>query len=269
MRIEQAGKAAYRGTTDSQGNFRFEEIKPGTYTIDFSKSGFSVSDASAAARKPFTLGVSASIRLEPRLTPFGRISGRVLDADGEPIADARLLLRGSRVGLTGTSDSRGQFSFSAAPGRYTLLVVARGLGDACGTLPLFVPSYKGFAYDGLSSLDRNEAASWINEKTVFGFDPARLAIDTVACEISTLDAEGLAPSFIKLDVQGWESNVIQGGIETLRKYRPVLLVESFGSDPRTARLTECLGYEEYHFDRGRLQRGSPARSPNSFLITRG
>jgi len=147
-------------------------------------------------------------------------------------------------------------------------VVARGLSDARGAFPLYVPSYKGFVYDGLASLDRKGAAFWINEQTVFGFDPARLAIDVLDCQISTLDAERLAPFFIKVDVQGYEYNVLQGGIETLRKYEPVLLVESFGSDLRTVRLAERLGYDEYNFDTGRLQRGSPRRSPNSFLITR-
>ena len=96
-------KAAYRGASDSMGSFRFEEVKPGNYSIDFSKGCFSVSRA---------------IRLEAHLGPFGKISGRVLDPNGEPVADAKLLLNGQQARATATSDSRGQFSFQPAPGCY-------------------------------------------------------------------------------------------------------------------------------------------------------
>jgi FkbM family methyltransferase len=148
-------------------------------------------------------------------------------------------------------------------------VLARGLSDSAGSFTLYVPSYKGFVYDGLASFSRKEAASWISEQTVFGFDPAKLTITEITCQVSTLDAEQLAPFFIKIDVQGYEYNVLKGGVETLRTYEPVLLIESYRSDPRTVQLAEELGYEEYNFDSGRLEKGPPRRSPNSFLKARG
>jgi len=148
-------------------------------------------------------------------------------------------------------------------------VLARGLSDSAGSFTLYVPSYKGFVYDGLASFNRKEAASWISEQTVFGFDPAKLTIAEITCQVNTLDAERLAPLFIKIDVQGYEYNVLKGGIETLRSYEPVLLIESYRSDSRTVRLAEQLGYEEYNFDSGSLKKGPPRRGPNSFLKTRG
>ncbi len=153
--------------------------------------------------------------------------------------------------------------------RDNVRVVAKGLFDSAGTFTLFVPSYKGFIYDALASLDKKAAASWINERTILRFDSARLLIAELECTVDTLDAQQLAPVFIKVDVQGCEYNVLSGGRETLRRYEPVLLVESFRNSPRTVKLSEELGYEEYYFDGTTLRKGSDKSGLNSFLITRG
>jgi FkbM family methyltransferase len=153
--------------------------------------------------------------------------------------------------------------------RSNIQIVPKGLSDSAGTFTLFEPSYRGFVYDGLASLDREAAASWINEETVFGFDPAKLSILKVRCQIDTLDAQRLKPIFIKIDVQGYEYNVLTGAWETLRRHEPVLLVEAFRSDTRTVRLLDELGYEEYYFDGSHLRKGAPIKGPNSFLITSG
>jgi FkbM family methyltransferase len=145
-------------------------------------------------------------------------------------------------------------------------IVAYGLADSVGQCTLFVPSYKGLVCDDLASLDKESAASWLNTQTVFGFDPAALSIAEVRCEVSTLDMQQLAPIFVKVDVQGYEYNVLNGARETLGRWEPILLVEDFRGDPRTARLAEELGYEEYGFDGASLRKGS-SRSDNSFLIT--
>lgn len=53
-------------------------------------------------------------------------------------------------------------------------------------------------------------------------------------ELITLDSLNLTPSFIKMDVQGFEYDVLLGGLETLKKYRPVMIIEledSNGSIP--------------------------------------
>jgi len=143
-----------------------------------------------------------------------------------------------------------------------------GLASAAGAFTLYVPSYKGFVYDGLASLDRRSAETWISDKTVYWFDPAKVTVEPVACTTATLDSQKLRPSFVKIDVQGLEYDVLLGGVETIKTCEPVLLLEDFHSDGRTVKLTAELGYEEFKFDGSRLRKGADAgTSQNSFLMT--
>jgi len=83
--------------------------------------------------------------------------------------------------------------------------------------------------------------------------------------VRTLDAQNLSPGFIKIDVQGLEYDVLKGGLETLKRSSPILMVEQFGTDQRLTDLVTALGYVPYSFDGSRLQR-EPSRTSNTFLI---
>lgn len=148
-------------------------------------------------------------------------------------------------------------------------VEVRGVGLAASNdrLKLYVPSYRGFVYDGLGSLDYNAARSWICDDTVYFFRPDRLVVNEYDCLVEPLDAQGLInPIFIKIDVEGTEYGVVRGGMETLRKYEPILLVEGFHEKPDLVKLTSSLGYEPYTFDGNGFIAG-PSNT-NSFLMTR-
>ncbi|MCH2113947.1 MAG: FkbM family methyltransferase [Pirellulales bacterium] len=64
--------------------------------------------------------------------------------------------------------------------------------------------------------------------------------------------------FIKIDVEGSEMNVLQGGRETLQRQMPVVLIEAekhCGEDGlRIFDFLEELGYGVYHYRNGRLTR---------------
>lgn len=51
-------------------------------------------------------------------------------------------------------------------------------------------------------------------------------------EIVTLDSLGLAPDFLKIDVEGMEWHVVVGGEQTIRKHRPVIMFEENGLNAR-------------------------------------
>jgi FkbM family methyltransferase len=144
---------------------------------------------------------------------------------------------------------------------------AIGLSDHNAMLKLYVPSYRGFVYDGLGSLDSVSASSWICPDTIYFFRADRLEINEHECAVEPLDAQGLVnPIFIKIDVEGTEYAVIKGGVGTIRKYERILLVEGFHEKPELAALTASLGYEPYTFNGRNFLAG--ASETSSFLMTR-
>jgi uncharacterized GH25 family protein len=128
--IEQGGKTAYQATTDAAGAFRIEGVKDGSYTARFSKRGFQAPVRDAAARHPFRVVAGGDpVRLRVQMAPLGKVSGRVLDGDGHPVAGAKieLLFANSFAGNTDTAKEDGSFAFTnVEPGSYHLNARPRG-----------------------------------------------------------------------------------------------------------------------------------------------
>jgi FkbM family methyltransferase len=70
--------------------------------------------------------------------------------------------------------------------------------------------------------------------------------DTVEESISivTLDSLNLAPDLIKIDVQGFDYNVLLGAADTIAQHRPVIIVESETKKSRNiiGEFLTALGY---------------------------
>jgi len=122
-----------------------------------------------------------------------------------------------------------------------------GASDKQGEMALFVPHYRGVPLTPYASLDREEIAeSWLRHEIG---DRRMASPDFVIVErrvsVCVLDDLHLQPSFIKVDVEGHELPVLTGLRGTIRRNRPVLLVETPGPDV-DALLGE-FGYEPFRY----------------------
>jgi hypothetical protein len=82
---------SYADETDGNGHFSIDDVEPGEYAVVAERRGFSQQSAGATGAPPPSVKVEAgqSVKdLTIRLTPLGVIAGRVLDADGDPVAGA-------------------------------------------------------------------------------------------------------------------------------------------------------------------------------------
>lgn len=144
-----------------------------------------------------------------------------------------------------------------------LQLMVFGLSDADMDAPLYVPYYRNWLFDGLSSFDRASAEGWLNAETIAGFDPALLRVEQLECRLRRLDDFNLTPAFIKIDVQGFERNVLMGGVETLKRCGPALMVED---STELVPLLAGLGFASYEFD-GTRMRPSSGPANNLFFLT--
>jgi len=120
-------------------------------------------------------------------------------------------------------------ALSSTPGRATLKIPRNPMGDTIDELATIEPGNPLHAADAANA----------------------------EIEMKRLDDVPIANcSFIKIDVEGHEEKVIRGGLETLRREKPVMVIEiekrHTGKPVReTHRLIESLGYEGFFFQDGR------------------
>jgi len=68
--------------------------------------------------------------------------------------------------------------------------------------------------------------------------------------MTTLDRFGLSPSFMKIDVQGLEGQVIWRALETIKRCKPIVVMESSTSE--TVRVLSQNGYVSCAWERETL-----------------
>ncbi|WP_172798347.1 FkbM family methyltransferase [Mycobacterium sp. GA-1285] len=139
-----------------------------------------------------------------------------------------------------------------------------GLGTEDGHFDLYLPRYRGWTFDGLASFDPSSAAKVLNADTVYGFNRRHLRIEKVRCEVRRWDEVETRPSLVKIDVEGFESNVLSGGLETIREYRPTFLIEN-GLELDHERILIAEGYRRATFSGGRPVLDQVGRS-NTYYI---
>jgi FkbM family methyltransferase len=125
--------------------------------------------------------------------------------------------------------------------------IKSGLGDQPGTIDFYYPIYNSKEMTALGSCDYQKAQSWLNKDTVYFFDANKLKIKKITINIDTLDSYELQPEFIKIDVEGFEYQVLLGAQETIKNSRPILLIEGVAKTDNVHNLLQEWGYDIYKF----------------------
>jgi len=139
-----------------------------------------------------------------------------------------------------------------------------GLGDKTAESILYVPFYRKWMFDGLASFNEEDARNWLKGR-IFFYNDNLIVLQKLKCQVKRLDELNLLPFFIKLDVQGYEYQVLKGGEQTIRRCEPILLVES--PDERIVNYLSAFGYQSFDFKKGKFFSGVFG-SPDTFFMTK-
>ncbi|HWU39604.1 MAG TPA: carboxypeptidase-like regulatory domain-containing protein, partial [Candidatus Acidoferrum sp.] len=147
---ETGPPTSYSTQSNSTGQFAMKDIEPGKYRLTVNRNGYV--PFTYGARGPMQPGTTLSLirqqhmaDLALRLTPQAVITGRILDDEGEPVANARVALQSYRyingrkqltssfLGGANTTNDVGEYRlFGVAPGKYYVSVTPMPVGQMFG-----------------------------------------------------------------------------------------------------------------------------------------
>jgi len=129
-------KSAPPALTDAQGHWVFNDVRPGTYKLEFSINGYARQSygqrSSAGTGVPIVIASGSSRNdIIMRMSQVGAVGGRVADTEGHPVAGVPVQLLRFAYDETGKrtvqrvaaakTDDRGRYRmFNLSPGRYYL-----------------------------------------------------------------------------------------------------------------------------------------------------
>ncbi|HZZ40155.1 MAG TPA: carboxypeptidase-like regulatory domain-containing protein [Acidobacteriaceae bacterium] len=115
----------YETYTDPAGRFYIPLVAPGDYSISFDTRDYLPLPISDPASRPFHVAdMTAPVHFQEEFTPYGTLTGRVVDGEGRPASGLQIeTLRARGGGLSVTlTDGDGKFYVrSLMPGAYVLL----------------------------------------------------------------------------------------------------------------------------------------------------
>jgi hypothetical protein len=149
--VPGAPPAAYTTTSDGGGHFTFQNIQAGRYRLRASRNGYiTLMRVTLGSAPPVAvLSLAAGQQLDGialKMIPHAAISGRILDEEGEPAPNARVMLQRYRylrgrkqlfsAGPSAISNDLGEYRlFGIAPGKYFLSVTPAPAPDTRSAAP--------------------------------------------------------------------------------------------------------------------------------------
>ncbi len=121
--VSEAQQEPYEALTEVSGKFRIEGVKDGKYNVTWFREGYF---ALRSVTAPVEVKAGDPLELDLKMTPLGRVTGRVLDGKDHPVSGAKLELSSGTGGAqTRIADDDGQFAIdNVGSGTFTLMAYA-------------------------------------------------------------------------------------------------------------------------------------------------
>ena len=142
-----------------------------------------------------------------------------------------------------------------------------GVLDKKKTTNLFIPFFRGYSLDAQSSVK----LSYVKDSLKRGIFQKNLMkkinIKKILCDFQPIDIYQFNPFFIKIDTEGTEHLVILGLLKTIKKFKPILMVEKNNLNFYSmSKILKKLNYEIYSFKNDKLFKYSLIKENHENLI---
>jgi FkbM family methyltransferase len=123
------------------------------------------------------------------------------------------------------------YGFEPYPSSYNLLYKNIEMNNLNNVTILQKGLSKNFdrvKFDWTGDKHGNPGGSGLSDNPI-GRDPkSQIMLNDISVELTTIDSLNLKRvDFIKLDIEGYEINAIMGGINTIKKYKPIIVLEDW------------------------------------------
>jgi FkbM family methyltransferase len=123
-----------------------------------------------------------------------------------------------------------------------------GLGQVNSTSKIYIPEYKNVLFTGLGSCSQKQAENYL-KRNIINFNSSKFSIFIQEIMIKTGDSLNFIPDFIKIDVEGFEVGVLRGLMDTIKKHRPIVLVECSNSYYEVNKLFNICSYHNLEYSK--------------------
>jgi FkbM family methyltransferase len=131
--------------------------------------------------------------------------------------------------------------------RFDYLLVAAG--EETGSATLHIPTYGGTTVTGEATLVAGSSAgSYWASRHLGPKNGGGMGVIDRDVQVRRLDDLQLDPSFVKLDVEGFELSALRGLHDTLERSRPIVMVERSAGFPEVRELLGSVGYAAFTFE---------------------
>lgn len=124
-----------------------------------------------------------------------------------------------------------------------------GLSKKKNLMKLYIPFFNNTSLSPFAGLNKKEVISRLNQSIFVKNLLNKIIFKSFDIKLKKLDDYKFKPSFVKIDVEGHEYECIQGSIKTIKKNKPILLVEYNDlSNKKILKLLKQFNYSSYYFN---------------------
>lgn len=141
-----------------------------------------------------------------------------------------------------------------------------GVGSHSGTMDFFVPFRSSRMLLEEGSFDRDSLHSPASVGRL-GREGLDYSIKTIPVSVVSVDSLNVAPVVVKMDLQGYEFEALVGMTETIKKYKPLVMMEVCHQFQEILELMAGHGYKAAYWKDGNFVDVSDVENPlNVFFL---